>query len=56
MGIMGIDSAKEYAYDKGLDLVLITAGSPPVCRAMDWKVPLRGVTRGKGSKEKAAVR
>ena len=37
MGIMGIDSAKEYAYDKGLDLVLIAPqGNPPVCRAMDY--------------------
>lgn len=37
MGIMGIDSAKEYAYDKGLDLVLIAPqGNPPVYRAMDY--------------------
>lgn len=37
MGIMEIDSAREYAYDKGLDLVLIAPqGNPPVCRAMDY--------------------
>ncbi len=37
MGIMSLNDAKTYAYDKGLDLVLIAPGAqPPVCRAMDY--------------------
>lgn len=37
LGIMHINDAKAYAYDKGLDLVLIAPqAAPPVCRAMDY--------------------
>ncbi len=37
MGIMHINDAKTYAYEKGLDLVLIAPqAQPPVCRAMDY--------------------
>lgn len=37
MGIMELNNAKNYAYDKGLDLVLIAPqATPPVCRAMDY--------------------
>lgn len=37
MGIMELNNAKTYAYDKGLDLVLIAPqAAPPVCRAMDY--------------------
>ena len=37
MGIMDIDAAKEYAYDKGLDIALIAPqAQPPVCRVMDY--------------------
>jgi len=37
MGVMNINDAKTYAYDKGLDLVLIAPqAQPPVCRAMDY--------------------
>ena len=37
MGVMPLEKAKEYAYDKGLDLVLIAPqGNPPVCRSMDY--------------------
>ncbi len=37
LGIMGINEAKTYAYDRDLDLVLIApTATPPVCRAMDY--------------------
>lgn len=37
MGVMPLEKAKEYAYEKGLDLVLIAPqGNPPVCRSMDY--------------------
>ncbi len=37
LGIMQLDDAKEYAYGKGVDLVLIApTATPPVCRAMDY--------------------
>lgn len=37
LGVMSIENAREYAYDKGLDLVLIAPqGNPPVCRSMDY--------------------
>ncbi len=37
LGVMSLDSAKEYAYDRDLDLVLIAPqATPPVCRAMDY--------------------
>lgn len=37
LGIMSLNDAKAYAYDRGLDLVLIAPNAtPPVCRAMDY--------------------
>lgn len=37
LGIMSLDSAKSYAYDRDLDIVLIAPlAKPPVCRAMDY--------------------
>ena len=37
LGIMDLDSAKTYAYDRDLDLVMIApTAKPPVCRAMDY--------------------
>ena len=37
LGIMDLDSAKKYAADRDLDLVLIAPqATPPVCRAMDY--------------------
>lgn len=37
LGVMDINSARDYAYERGLDLVLIAPqGNPPVCRAMDY--------------------
>lgn len=37
MGVMDIDDALRFAYDKDLDLVEVSASStPPVCRVMDY--------------------
>ncbi len=37
LGVMSLDEAKAYAYDKGLDLVMIAPqATPPVCRSMDY--------------------
>lgn len=37
LGIMKLNDAKTYAYDKGLDLVLIAPqATPPVCKAMNY--------------------
>lgn len=37
LGVMGLSEAKDYAYSRGLDLVLIAPqAEPPVCRAMDY--------------------
>ncbi len=37
VGILPLSDAKEIAYDKGLDLVLISPqADPPVCRVMDY--------------------
>lgn len=37
LGIMGLDQAKTYAYDRDLDLVMMAPNAaPPVCRAMDY--------------------
>ena len=37
LGIMELNAAKEYAYGRDLDLVLIAPNAtPPVCRAMDY--------------------
>ena len=37
LGIMSLNDAKEYAYSRDLDLVMMSATAvPPVCRAMDY--------------------
>lgn len=37
LGVMSLNDAKEYAYSRDLDLVLMAANAtPPVCRAMDY--------------------
>jgi translation initiation factor IF-3 len=37
LGVMAAEDARAYAYEQGLDLVEVAAGSePPVCRAMDY--------------------
>lgn len=37
LGVISGDEARAYAYERGLDLVEVAAGSePPVCRALDY--------------------
>ena len=37
LGVRDVDAAREYAYERDLDLVEVAAGAdPPVCRAMDY--------------------
>ena len=37
LGIMSLDDAKNYAYERELDLVMIAPqATPPVCRSMDY--------------------
>lgn len=37
LGIMSLSEAKDYAYERGLDLVMIAdKATPPVCRSMDY--------------------
>ena len=37
VGVLATENAREYAYERGLDLVEVAADSdPPVCRAMDY--------------------
>jgi translation initiation factor IF-3 len=37
IGVMAADDARDFAYERGLDLVEVAADSdPPVCRAMDY--------------------
>ena len=37
LGIMSVNEAKEMAYNKGLDLVMMaSAATPPVCKIMDY--------------------
>ena len=37
LGIMSLSEAKDYAYERGLDLVMIAEkATPPVCRSMDY--------------------
>lgn len=37
LGVMTLNDAKAYAYDRGYDLVLLAPqAEPPVCRAMDY--------------------
>lgn len=57
LGIMSISDARNYAYDKGLDLVLIAPGAtPPVCRAMDYgKFRFEKEKREKEAKKKQQI-
>ncbi len=57
LGIMSLADAKTYAYDKGLDLVLIApTAEPPVCRAMDYgKYRYEADKREKEAKKKQQV-
>ena len=57
VGIMKIDDARNYAYNNGVDLVLIVANAtPPVCRAIDYgKFCFERDKREKEAKKKQVV-
>ena len=57
LGIMDLNSAKEYAYSRELDLVLLAPNAePPVCRAMDYgKYRFEREKREKEAKKKQQV-
>ncbi len=57
LGIMPIQQARAYAYDHGVDLVLIAPqATPPVCRAMDYgKYRYECDKRDKEAKKKQAT-
>ena len=57
VGIMKIDDARTYAYNNGVDLVLIVANAtPPVCRAIDYgKFCFERDKREKEAKKKQVV-
>ncbi len=57
LGIMKIDDARTYAYNNGVDLVLIVANAtPPVCRAIDYgKFCFERDKREKEAKKKQVI-
>ena len=57
VGIMKIDDARAYAYNAGVDLVLIVANAnPPVCRAIDYgKFCFERDKREKEAKKKQVI-
>ena len=57
IGIVPVNDAKNMAYDKGLDLVLIAPqATPPVCRIMDYgKYRFERDKREKEAKKKQQV-
>ena len=57
VGIMKIDDARSYAYNNGVDLVLIVPNAtPPVCRAIDYgKFCFERDKREKEAKKKQVV-
>ena len=57
IGIMNIDDARNYAYNNGVDLVLIVANAtPPVCRAIDYgKFCFERDKREKEAKKKQVI-
>ena len=57
VGIMKIDDARNYAYNNGVDLVLIVPNAtPPVCRAIDYgKFCFERDKREKEAKKKQVV-
>ena len=57
VGIMNIDDARAYAYDNGVDLVLIVPNAaPPVCRAIDYgKFCFERDKREKEAKKKQVI-
>ncbi|MBP5209809.1 MAG: translation initiation factor IF-3 [Clostridia bacterium] len=57
LGIMKLDEAKQYAYDRNVDLVLIApTAQPPVCRAMDYgKYRFERIKKEKEAKKKQQI-
>ena len=57
LGVMKIDDARSYAYNNGVDLVLIApTAQPPVCRAIDYgKFCFERDKREKEAKKKQVV-
>ena len=57
VGIMKIDDARNFAYNNGVDLVLIVANAtPPVCRAIDYgKFCFERDKREKEAKKKQVI-
>ena len=57
LGIMKIDDARNYAYNNGVDLVLIVPNAaPPVCRAIDYgKFCFERDKREKEAKKKQVI-
>ena len=57
IGILKTDEAREIAYEKGLDLVLISPqAEPPVCRIMDYgKYRFERDKRQKEAKKKPQI-
>ena len=57
LGIMKIDDARTYAYNNGVDLVLIVpTATPPVCRAIDYgKFCFERDKREKEAKKKQVI-
>ena len=57
LGVMKIDDARNYAYNNGVDLVLIVPNAtPPVCRAIDYgKFCFERDKREKEAKKKQVV-
>lgn len=57
LGIMKIDDARTYAYNNGVDLVLIApTANPPVCRAIDYgKFCFERDKREKEAKKKQVI-
>ena len=57
LGVMKLDDAKAYAYNNGVDLVLIVPNAaPPVCRAVDYgKFCFERDKREKEAKKKQVI-
>jgi translation initiation factor IF-3 len=57
LGVMKIEDAKAYAYNNGVDLVLIApTATPPVCRAIDYgKFCFERDKREKEAKKKQVI-
>ena len=57
LGVMKIENARDYAYNNGVDLVLIApTATPPVCRAVDYgKFCFERDKREKEAKKKQVV-